>query len=348
MPDADPLRASRDGDQFHYHWAARQALKLLLPDADLTAIAVEGVSHDDTQGCDGEDVIDIAEYYGAAGLREANRVVYRQLKHSTTQATEEWTVSGLAGTVGGFAEKSRRIRQESPGLEQKVTFELLSNRPVRDSVLPAIGILAAGGESGAYAHAVKFLKKYACLVDHCKDANHHLSAEMDRLCEALAALRRIPIGVLTELCGVPSALVRSFAADLGRPLLADGDTLQFRDEPTETWFRTRYRPTGNSLINFIDRLTPLAAEEPYVAASLPQLLWEAGQVDTLVELAMTDGALPESDDLEQREIAQQRAQFALKATLRVGQEGEAARQFEEVSISMERPMNSSCNLVGSD
>ncbi|MFI2780045.1 hypothetical protein [Streptomyces sp. ALB3] len=164
------------------------------------------------------------------------------------------------------------------------------------------------------------------VVDHCKDANHHLSAEIDRLCEAMAALRpRIPVGVLTELCGVPAALIHSFAADLGRPLLVDGDTLQFRDEPTETWFRTRYRPTGQSLIDFIDRLTPLAAGEPYVAASLPQLLWEAGRVDTLVELAMTDGALPEGDDLEQREIAQQRAQFALKATLRVGKEWEAAR-----------------------
>ncbi|WP_406136029.1 hypothetical protein [Streptomyces sp. NBC_01089] len=678
MPDTDLLRASRDGDQFHYHWAARQALKLLLPGADLTAIAIEGVSHDDTEGRDGEDVIDIAEYYGATGLREANRVVYRQLKHSTTRATEEWTVSGLAGTVSGFAEKFRRIRLESPELEQKVTFEFLSNRPVRDAVLRAIGILAAGGEHGAYAHEVRFLRQYAgfsgdadgeatffnqlqvdpmapgllrleglfrldlagflpgapdvqplllkemiarratslemnhvvdrstvltalgvppervlpapnligrpgrvivtpqtreivddivrlakrpvivhaaggvgksvlttqiernlpegsvtlvydcfgngdyrrassprhqhqqglvqlanelaahalcdplipagtaqpadygkafivrvysaaeavaattpgallvlvvdaadnaaliardggertfvadllretlpvnvrlvmlcrtervnllepppgvyrtelagfgvtesmqhlesvfgavteaqaaefhrrtggnpriqalvlstasdldsclaslgeaihpdvslfdellqSLVDHCKDANHHLSAEIDRLCEAMAALRpRIPVRVLTELCGVPAALIHSFAADLGRSLLVDGDTLQFRDEPTETWFRTEYRPTGDCLIDFIDRLTPLAAGEPYVAASLPQLLWEAGQVDTLVELAMTDGALPEGDDLEQREIAQQRVQFALKATLRVGKEWEAAR-----------------------
>ncbi|MEU5370598.1 hypothetical protein ABZ362_16735 [Streptomyces sp. NPDC005951] len=678
MPDTDLLRASRDGDQFHYHWAARQALKLLLPGADLTAIAVEGVSPDDTQGEAGEDVVDIAEYYGATGLHEANRVVYRQLKHSTVQATEDWTVSGLSKTVKGFAEKFRQIRQESPGLEEKVTFEFLSNRPVRESVLRAIEVLAAGGEPGKYAHEVKYLRQYAdfsddvageaaffsrvevdatapgllrleglfrldltgllpgapdvqplllkemitrratsleanhvverstvlaalgvppehvlpapklidqpghvivtdqtraivddivgligrpvvvhaaggvgksvlttqiepnlpsgsvtlvydcfgnggyrrsssprhqhrqglvqlanelaahalcdplipvgtaqpadyarafmarvrgaaeavtasapgallvlvvdaadnaaliandcgertfvtdvlretlpdnvrlvmlcrseridllkpppsvhrielegfgvaeskqhlesvlgpvseaqaaefhrrtggnpriqalvlgmasdiesCLVslgearqhpdgslfdellqdmvDRCKDA-HHLSAEIDRLCEALAALRpRLPVKVLTELCGVPAALVHSFAADLGRPLLVDGDTLQFRDEPTETWFRTTYRPTGSSLIDFIDRLTPLAANEPYVAASLPQLLWEAGQVDTLVELAMTDGALPEGDDLEQREIAQQRAQFALKATLRVGKEWEATR-----------------------
>lgn len=40
---------------------------------------------------------------------------------------------------------------------------------------------------------------------------------------------------------------------------------------------------------------------------------------------MTDSALPEGNDLEQREIAQQRAQFALKATLRVAKDWEAAR-----------------------
>ncbi|WP_030808702.1 hypothetical protein [Streptomyces sp. NRRL S-337] len=165
MPDTDLLRASRDGDQFHYHWAARQALKLLLPGADLTAIAIEGVSQDDTAGRDGEDVIDIAEYYGATGLREANRVVYRQLKHSTARATEEWTVSGLGGTVSGFAEKYRRIKLESPGLERKVIFEFLSNRPVRDSVLRAIRVLAVGGELGDYAHEVKFLKQYAGFSD---------------------------------------------------------------------------------------------------------------------------------------------------------------------------------------
>jgi hypothetical protein len=40
---------------------------------------------------------------------------------------------------------------------------------------------------------------------------------------------------------------------------------------------------------------------------------------------MTDAALPEGNDLEQREIAQQRAQYALKAALRDGRDVEAAR-----------------------
>ncbi|GAB7185220.1 hypothetical protein ATKI12_5051 [Kitasatospora sp. Ki12] len=677
MTETDRLRASRDGDQFHYHWGARQALKLLSPDTDLTAIVVEGVSPDDTARDDGEDVIDIAEYYGASGLRDASRVVYRQLKHSTVQADKEWTVSGLSKTVKGFAEKFRRIRSELSGAEQKVSFEFLSNRPMSSSVLKAIEALASKSAAQEHKSEIKFLKQYAAfnddpdgealffgrfevdsrapgllrleghfrmdlagflpgapdvehvllkemvarratslesdpvitrltvltslrtapdlllpapnligrpssvivtaqtreivdevvalagqpvivhaaggvgksvfatqveqnlpdgsvtlvydcfgnggyrrasaprhqhrqglvqlsnelashalcdplipsatalpsdyakaflarvrtasetlsatapqallavivdaadnaalfaedcdertfvtdllreplpgnvrllmlcrteridlldppplarrielvgfdagetkqllasvfgavtdqqasefhrltdgnprvqalaldsatdieaclsslggvrqtdgtmldgllqgLVDKCKDA-HHSANEIDRLCEALAALRpRIPVRVLAELCSVPPALIHSFVADLGRPLLVDGDTLQFRDEPTETWFRTRCRPTGKALTDFLDRLTPLAATEPYVAASLPQLLWEADQVDTLVDLALTDGALPRGNDLEEHEIAQQRAQFALKATLRAGRDFEAAR-----------------------
>ncbi|MFD7411635.1 hypothetical protein [Kitasatospora purpeofusca] len=677
MTETDRLRASRDGDQFHYHWGARQALKLLSPDTDLTAIVVEGVSPDDTEGHDGEDVIDIAEYYGAGSLADASRVVYRQLKHSTVQADKEWTVSGLSKTVKGFAEKFRRIRSELPEAEQKVSFEFLSNRPVSSSVLKAIEALASKSAAQEHKNEIKFLKQYAAfdddpdgealffgrfevdssapgllrleglfrldlagflpgapdvehvllkemvarratslesdpvitrltvltslrtapdlllpapnridrpdsvivtaqtreivdeamalagrpvivhaaggigksvfatqverhlpnhsvtlvydcfgnggyrrasaprhqhqqglvqlsnelashalcdplipsgpaqpadyakaflarvraaseslsatapqallavivdaadnaalfakdcdertfvsdllreplpsnvrllmlcrteridlldppplahrielmgfgteetkqflvsvfgvvtdqqasefhrltggnprvqalaldsatdieaclaslggvlqtdgtlldgllqgLVDKCKDA-HHSANEIDRLCEALAALRpRIPVRVLAELCSVPPALVHSFVADLGRPLLVDGDTLQFRDEPTETWFRTRCRPTGKALADFLDRLTPLAATEPYVAASLPQLLWEADQVDTLVDLALNDGALPRGNDLEEQEIAQQRAQFALKATLRAGRDYSAAR-----------------------
>jgi len=678
MTGTDLLRASRDGDQFHYHWAARQSLKLLLPDTDLTAIAIEGVSEQDTDGNDGEDVIDIAEYYGSTDLRDAERVVYRQLKHSTAHADEEWMVSGLARTVTGFAEKYRQIEAEQPGAETKVSFVFVSNRPVRESVTKTIKELADHATAPTYAHDARYLKQYAgfgddaaaqaaffaalgvdadapgllsleglfqldvagflpgaagveplllkemvarratslesdnvvvrstvltalrvppdellpaanliattphlvatqqtrriveeiaqtsgrpvivhaaggvgksvfathleqhlppgslalvydcfgnggyrapstprhqhrqalvqlsnemaahglcdplvpvataqpadfsrafltrirsaaralsaaspgalltvvidaadnavlhatdigepafapgllretlpgnvrlvtlcrteriallnpppealhlqlagfeidetrqhlqsvyatvsdlqvlefhqrtggnprvqatvlaragdldaCLaslgdalqhdgavldallqqrVATCKDAHLGAADEIDRLCEALAALRpRIPIAVLSELCSVPAALVRSFAADFGHGLLADGDTLQFLDEPTETWFRANFRPQGLRLERFIERLLPIAETSPYVAASLPQLLWEAERVEQLVDLALNDRGLPRNSDLEQREIAQQRAQYALKATLRAAREFEAAR-----------------------
>ncbi|MBB5157393.1 hypothetical protein [Saccharopolyspora phatthalungensis] len=678
MADADLLRASRDGDQFHYQWAARESLRLLRPDTELIAIAVEGGSAQDTGERDGEQVIDLAEYYGSTDLRDATRVVYRQLKHSTYQTDRKWTASGFEKTVRGFGRKFRRISEELPGAEQKVSFEFVTNRPVSDSVvravevlaselatpddtrdarnlrayagfgedraaeaaffsrfridptapglarleslvrsavagmlpgstdvqhvmlkemisrratslesdstvhratvlaalatteiellpapnlirlpgrlvatgrIPAVAeeiaaaadrpviILAAGGigksvlttqlqhhlpagsltivydcfgdggyrrssqprhqhqqglvqlsnelaahvlcdplipvttaQPGQYSRAflVRLQAAAEALTTRCpgalltivvdaadnaamiardqderafvtdllreqlpvgvrlvmlcrtervdlldppphahrlelagfgaEESARHLrtvfpeatdrqAAEfhrrtggnpriqafvledadsleaclaslgeargvdgsllddllrrrvadfkdhdpasargMDRVCEALAALRpRIPVHVLSLLCSVPATLIHSFVADLGRPLLIDGDTLQFRDEPTETWFRIHHRPSGTALTDFIGRLMPLADTDAYVAASLPELLWEAGEVDILVSLALTDGALPEGNDLEQREIAQQRVQYALKATLRAGRGLEATR-----------------------
>jgi hypothetical protein len=38
------VRPSRDGDQFHYHWAARRCLNLLLPGTELKAVTIEGAS----------------------------------------------------------------------------------------------------------------------------------------------------------------------------------------------------------------------------------------------------------------------------------------------------------------
>lgn len=71
MTGVDLLRPSRDGDQFHYRWAARQALQLLRPGSDLTAINVEGASSADPDLGEGEEVIDLAEYYGGAALAPA-------------------------------------------------------------------------------------------------------------------------------------------------------------------------------------------------------------------------------------------------------------------------------------
>ena len=44
MAETDLLRTSRDGDQFHYYWAARQCLGLLAPGSSLVAVSIEGVS----------------------------------------------------------------------------------------------------------------------------------------------------------------------------------------------------------------------------------------------------------------------------------------------------------------
>lgn len=64
MSESMLVRASRDGDQFHYLWAARRALRLLTPESGLIAITIEGAATDELPGVEpvevGEQLIDAA------------------------------------------------------------------------------------------------------------------------------------------------------------------------------------------------------------------------------------------------------------------------------------------------
>jgi len=161
---------------------------------------------------------------------------------------------------------------------------------------------------------------------HIRDDAGTEAETLELMSQVLATLRpRIPTSVIAALSGAPLALVSSFVSDLGRPLLLQGDSVQFRDEPTETWFRNKFRATGEALASLVAGLRRLAEQDAYAATSLPQLLWEAGSFDELVHLALSDEALPNSNDVERLEIQQQRVQFALKAALRTELTLEAAR-----------------------
>lgn len=142
-------------------------------------------------------------------------------------------------------------------------------------------------------------------------------AQVDQICAALAILRPlIPIPILSQMSGVDVEAIKSFAIDIGRPLLLVGDTIQFLDEPAETWFRDKFKPSVSAMDEFIGSLMPLARTSAYVASVLPQLMLEVGKFSELVELAITSAALPETSPLEKRDVELQRLQFALKAGLR--------------------------------
>jgi len=151
-------------------------------------------------------------------------------------------------------------------------------------------------------------------------------SQIDKICAGLAVLRPlIPLSVLSSMSGVEEAAIKSFAFDLGRPLLITGEAIQFFDEPAETWFRDRFKPAAGELAAFLENLKPLAANSAYVASVLPQLMLEAGQFDELVELALNSEALPGTSPIEKRDIELQRLQFALKASLRAKRYADAAK-----------------------
>lgn len=142
-------------------------------------------------------------------------------------------------------------------------------------------------------------------------------AQIDKICAGLAVLRPlIPIPILSQMSGVDEQAIKSFAIDIGRPLLLAGDTLQFFDEPAETWFRDKFKPPAGAMARFIENLMPLATTSAYVASVLPQLMLDAGKFSELVELALTSSALPETSPLEKHDVELQRLQIALKAGLR--------------------------------
>ncbi len=154
-------------------------------------------------------------------------------------------------------------------------------------------------------------------IDKLKDRGGIVEAsQIDHICRGLAVLRPlVPISVLARISGTSESAVRSFALDLGRPLLVKGNSLHFLDEPAETWFREQFQPDPAGLKRFLDRLRPLAAQSSYVASTLPQLLLAAGQLDELVALALSNDGLPTSNPLERRDVELQRLIFALKACL---------------------------------
>jgi hypothetical protein len=143
-----------------------------------------------------------------------------------------------------------------------------------------------------------------------------IQSDIDAICLGLANFPPyIPIQVLAAASNVTDSAIRSFVADLGRPLWISENHIQFRDEPTETWFRENFSANPQQLINYLERIKPLTQIFNYVAEVLPVLLHKAGQYEQLVNLALSEEFLPESP-IDKRNVRLNRLQFAFKSALK--------------------------------
>ncbi|MEJ0043293.1 MAG: hypothetical protein WDM81_14220 [Rhizomicrobium sp.] len=161
MSDSDLVRASRDGDQFHYLWAARRCLRLLSPQSRLVAVTIEGASTlEGTDQDDGNEIIDIAEYFDSEDANKASLVRYMQLKHSTLHSDKPWTASGLQKTIMGFIKKQVALKACAVSSEilDKVEFWFVSNRPLNEVVRETIEDAAAQRQPRHADELAKFRK----------------------------------------------------------------------------------------------------------------------------------------------------------------------------------------------
>lgn len=149
---------------------------------------------------------------------------------------------------------------------------------------------------------------------------------IDAICLGLATLPPfIPLSVLATAAEVDEATVKSFVADLGRPLWLSDTSVQFRDEPTETWFREKFSATAEQIAAYVTRLEPLAYKYPYVAEALPSLLIQAEKYSELIDLALSDDLLPKDNPIDERNVRVYRLQFAFKAALKLKRYADATK-----------------------
>lgn len=150
MAGNSSVRPSRSGDQFHYHWAARQCLKLLPGATDLVTVTIEGASNQEATDAspDGDEVIDVALYFGNEDISASRRVHYIQLKHSTKRGDKELKASDLKGTIAGFITKYVGLLSffSVEELANKLSFEFIATRPADSKVVEALADLANGAK----------------------------------------------------------------------------------------------------------------------------------------------------------------------------------------------------------
>ena len=151
MGTTDLVRSSRDGDQFHYLWASRRALLLLDPKSNLHTITIEGPSKAELPDGyleDGEEIIDVGEYYGSNNLEKASSIIYSQLKHSTVHANDPFPPSKLKNTIEGFATRYKALVQQlgKDKVQSKIRFSFVSNRSISEDFSLSIEELKKTGK----------------------------------------------------------------------------------------------------------------------------------------------------------------------------------------------------------
>ncbi len=149
-------RASREGHEFHEAWAARKALQLVFPPDDLVGIAVEGLAPEDekTAAAASIEVADLVLFYGKRpSFDQARKVAVLQFKYSIRKKRKPVRVSDVKDTIRKFADSYRdhKRRHGATSVARKLSFELVTNRPIDDSLREAVEKIAAGARPSKQA-----------------------------------------------------------------------------------------------------------------------------------------------------------------------------------------------------
>lgn len=140
--------------------------------------------------------------------------------------------------------------------------------------------------------------------------------KIDLICTALSSLPPfIPIDVISKLSNLSEDEIASFISDFGRGLMLIDRCIQFRDEPTETWFRKQFASTAEQAKEFVKNIQEIANSNSYVSECLPYLMLAGGNHEDLIELALSEQYLPKNNPVDARSISTSRLNAALKSAI---------------------------------
>jgi hypothetical protein len=269
-PAVDTVRASRDGHEFHEAWTARKAMQLLLPTSELAGIAVEGLepAAQSVASAETVEIADITVYNGrGASFQLANSVEIIQFKYSVSKSNTELRASDAKKTVTKFADAYRdhKANYADQAVTDKLSFELITNRPVYRDLQTAIAGIASGKRlTGQPREQGKQFKKAAGLTgnDLKKFASKcaitglsgSLTATKRDLTRILIDWSATPYALATSRIGKIRQLVRDKAGSTGtnRNVIRRVDLLEALD------------------INDIDELLPCPASLPKIGEIVPR------------------------------------------------------------------------------
>lgn len=158
----DPVRPSRAGHIFHERWAARKALQLVFPKDKLFAIAVEGLSSNETAkpGDKAEEVADLVLYYGTGdNFAKSDRLETVQFKYKlrpkhVTASFLRKTIEKFCATIVGY-EKDFAAAE----VDAKTSFIFVTNASFASNLWEALAALQSGApaKSRGAVQQVKYL-----------------------------------------------------------------------------------------------------------------------------------------------------------------------------------------------
>lgn len=152
-----------------------------------------------------------------------------------------------------------------------------------------------------------------------KECTEDTQRRFETLYQAIATLPPpIPFSILAKIIEDSVSFVADFANKFSYPFWVGHETLRFRDEPTETWFRVRYGGSGDmqTLGTVADALLKRGNGDLYAVRNLPWMLYRLERYDELVEYVLDERTLPDelSEDIR-KQIQLQRLTFAIRGLL---------------------------------